>query len=242
MERPQAYAGWLGFISHEYFHTFNVKRLRPVELGPFDYEHPPRTASLWIAEGLTNYYGELNVTRAGLATPDGFLAQLSSHIHSLQNSPGRLLQTLERASLDVWESSLSGVQGDTSRTVNYYEKGPVVGFLLDARIRRATNNAKSLDDVMRLAYQRYSGARGYTPDQFRQTAEEVAGVDLAEFFRTALQTTEELDYTEALDWFGLRFDPPSESGEPPSWRLEPRKDATEAQREHLRLWLQPDAA
>ncbi len=237
MEKPQAYTGWLGFISHEYFHAFNVKRLRPVELGPFDYESPPRTASLWISEGLTNYYGELLVTRAGLAPPDGFLTQLSSHIHNLQFAPGRLVQTLERSSLDVWESSTSGVQGDTSKTVNYYEKGPVVGFLLDARIRRATANAKSLDDVMRLAYQRFSGDRGFTADQFRQTVEEVAGADLKEFFRTALQTTQELDYTEALDWFGLRFEPPSESGDPPSWKLEARKDATQAQRDRRSAWL-----
>lgn len=237
MARSQGYQGWLGFISHEYFHTFNVKRLRPVELGPFDYENPPRTASLWVAEGLTNYYGEMLVTRSGLAGPEVFLGHLSSHIHALQTAPGRLVQTLEQASLDVWSASFSGVRGDGSKTVSYYEKGPVVGFLLDAKVRRATGGAKSLDDVMRLAYQRYSGARGFTPDQFRKTAEEVAGIRLAGFFDDALRTTQELDYPEALDWFGLRFEPLSESDKGPSWRLQVREDATAEQREHLGAWL-----
>ena len=84
------------------------------------------------------------------------------------------------------------------------DKHLVVGFLLDARIRRATEGAKTLDDLMKLAYQRYSGERGFTAEQFRKTAEEVAGVDLKGWFRGAVASTEELDYTEALDWFGLR--------------------------------------
>ncbi len=237
MERPGSYQGWLGFISHEYFHTFNVKRLRPVELGPFDYENPPRTASLWIAEGLTNYYGELMVTRAGLAGPEGFLGHLSSHIHAVQTSPGRLVQTLEQASLDVWTSSRSGVGGDAKNTVNYYEKGPVVGFLLDAKVRRATGGLKSLDDVMRRAYQRYSGARGYTPDQFRQTAEEVAGIKLDAWFDVALRSTDELDYAEAMDWFGLRFEPRSDADTEPNWRLRVRDDASPEQRDHFHAWM-----
>ena len=130
---------------------------------------------------------------------------LSANISSLQNSPGRLKQTLEQASLDVWNSGTSGVGRDTKNLVSYYVKGPVVGFLLDARIQRVTGGRKSLDDVMRLAYKRYAGARGFTPEQFRKTAEDVAGVDLKEWFRKAISSVEELDYTEALDWFGLQF-------------------------------------
>src|SRR5262249_54956262 len=168
---------WLSFVSHEYFHAFNVKRLRPVELGPFDYEHPPSTKSLWIAEGLTTYCGDLIVARAGLATPRDFLELLSSHIGQLQHARGRLVQNLEEASLDVWNSGTSGVGRESATKLSYYVKGPVVGFLLDARIRRATAGKKSLDDLMRLAYKRYSGERGFTPEQFQATAEEVAGVN-----------------------------------------------------------------
>ena len=89
--------------------------------------------------------------------------------------------------------------------ISYYTKGAVLGFLLDGRIRAATAGAKSLDDVMRLAFARYSGARGFTPDDFRNVANEIAGVDLSPWFRTALESTGEVDYDPALDWFGLRF-------------------------------------
>jgi predicted metalloprotease with PDZ domain len=226
---------WLSFVSHEYFHAFNVKRLRPVELSSFDYERPPNTSSLWISEGLTTYGAELVVARAGLCNTQEFLSLLSSHISSLQTSPGRLKQTLAQASLDVWNSGTSGVGRDTQNLVSYYVKGPVVGFLLDAKIQRATGGKKSLDDVMRLAYKRYSGVRGFTPEQFRQTAEEVARIDLKAPFRQWLDSTEELDYVEALDWFGLRF----AEGTPParSWQLTARSDATMQQQSRLQAWL-----
>ena len=192
---PKANFSWLSFVSHEYFHAFNVKRLRPVELGPFDYENPPITSSLWIAEGLTTYCGDLIVVRAGLGSTEDYLSAMSSHIDQLQNSPGRLLQSLEQASQDVWKSGTSGVGRDRATKVSYYVKGPVVGWLLDARIRRATEDKQSLDDAMRLAYRRYSGERGFTPEEFRRTAEEVAGTDLKEWFRNAISSAEELDYT-----------------------------------------------
>jgi predicted metalloprotease with PDZ domain len=240
MRTPQGYRSWLAFVSHEYFHAYNVKRLRPVELGPFDYENQVRTSGLWVAEGLTTYYGDLVVARAGLLSTQEFLTRLSSQIRQLQRSPGRLVQTLDQASLDVWTTSFSGV-GGSARTVSYYVKGPVVGFLLDARIRHATQGARSLDDLMKLAYQRYSGARGFTAEQFAQTASEVAGGDLKEWLRKALRTTEELDFGEALDWLGLRFMPAEGGQAEPTWKLEVRPDATEAQKNHLNNWLRAEA-
>lgn len=236
MRTPATYVSWLNFIGHEYFHAFNVKRLRPVELGPFDYEKEPRTTGLWVAEGITSYYDGLLTTRAGLATTRDFLAALSGEIDRLQKSPGRLQQTLEQASLDVWTSSFSGIGGG-NKTVSYYVKGPVVAFLLDARVRQATRGARSLDDVMKLAYARYSGEKGFTAKQFRQTAEDVAGVDLRGWFKKSVGSTEELDFTEALDWFGLRFAPGSDGTK--TWKLEVRHDATSAQRDRLKAWLGP---
>jgi len=231
---PAGYRSWLEFVSHEYFHAFNVKRLRPVELGPFDYEQPPRTASLWMAEGFTSYYGDLALPRAGLNDADAYLASLSASIRQLQGQPGRHMQTVEQSSRDVWTNSFSGINTD-STTVSYYVKGQVIGFLLDARVRHATDGSKSLDDVMRLAYRRYSGPRGFTSEQFRETAAEVVGTDLSEWFRQALESTEELDYSEALEWFGLRF----AAGEDPAtqWTLEVRPDVSEVQRRNLRDWL-----
>jgi predicted metalloprotease with PDZ domain len=236
MRTPASYLSWLTFVSHEYFHAFNVKRLRPVELGPFDYEKEPRTTGLWVAEGITAYYDGLLTTRARLGTAKDFLARLSGNIDRLQKSPGRLQQTLEQASLNVWTSSLSGLGGD-NKTVSYYVKGPVVAFLLDAKVRQATKGAKSLDQVMKLAYERYSGEKGFPAEQFRKTAEEVAEVDLQAWFKKAVASTEELDYAEALDWFGLRFAPGD--GEAKTWRLEVRDDATAAQRGRLKAWLEP---
>jgi predicted metalloprotease with PDZ domain len=230
---PEAYRRWLGLMSHEYFHAFNVKRLRPVELGPFDFEHAPTTTSLWFSEGVTSYYGNLMIRRSGLGDNAEQLASLSSPIGQLQTSPGRLLQTLEQSSAEVWNNSLSGVNAAPT-TVSYYGKGLIVGFLLDAHIRHVTDDKKSLDDVMRLAYQRFGGERGFTADQFRATAESVAGVDLKAWFHKAIGSTEELDYTEALDWFGL-----SMSSE---WKLEPRPDATPAQRAHLQSWTDRQGA
>jgi predicted metalloprotease with PDZ domain len=222
------YLRWLNFISHEYCHAFNVKRLRPVELGPFDYEHEPHTPSLWISEGLTSYIGNLAALRAGLAPPDSFLAATSSQITQLQSSPGRLVQTLEQSSLDVWTSEgVSGVNTNADTSVSYYLKGQIVGFLLDAKIRRATNDRRSLDDVMRLAYRRYGAERGFTPEQFRATASEVAQTELTAWFARAVSSTEELDYAEVLDWYGLRFTPGT-------WKIEERTDVTPAQRNRLR--------
>ena len=113
----------------------------------------------------------------------------------------------------------------------------MLGLLLDARIRRVTQGRGSLDDVMRLAYRRFSDARGFTADEFRQTAEEVAGVDLGEWFRRSVSSTEDLDYSDVLEWYGLRFT--TGEGMTGSWRLESRPDATQAHRARVQAWLQP---
>ena len=229
------YPVWLNFVSHEYFHAMNVKRLRPVELGPFDYEAAPTTPSLWISEGLTTYFGDLMVARAGIVEPSQFLGWMSALIGQLQDTPGRLVQTLSQSSLDVWNSENSAVGMDRATTVSYYTKGPVVGFLLDAKIRRATHGRRSLDDVMRAAYASYSAARGFTPGQFRRVASTVAGLDLTDWFHRALDTTEELDYDEALAWYGLRFGDGQDAKD--RWRLDVRTDATAEQRAHLAALL-----
>jgi predicted metalloprotease with PDZ domain len=189
-----------------------------------------------VAEGITAYYDGLLTTRTGFGTAKDFLARLSGNIGRLQASPGRLKQTLEQASLDVWTSSFSGLGGD-NKTVSYYVKGPVVAFLLDAKVRQETKGARSLDDVMRLAYERYSGAKGFTSEKFRKTAEDVTGIDLEAWFKKAIGSTEELDYAAALDWFGLRF-APGEGGAQ-AWRLEERADATAVHRGRVRAWLEP---
>jgi predicted metalloprotease with PDZ domain len=213
----RGYLNWLELVSHELFHAWNVKRLRPVELGPFDYENEVTTRSLWIAEGVTSYYGRLLVRRAGLCTDAEYLAgrprsrrepdsdEPTGDVAQLQMTPGRLVQPLESSSFDSWIKFYRPDENAANTAISYYTKGAVVGWLLDAKVRKVTGGKKSLDDVMRLAYARYSGARGYTPAEFRAAARDVAGTDLSDWFRHALETTDDLDYAEALDWFGLRF-------------------------------------
>jgi predicted metalloprotease with PDZ domain len=196
---------WLGLAGHEMFHAWNVKRLRPVELDHFDYEHEVYTESLWVAEGLTSYYDDLLIARAGLMRRDDYFKRLSKQIDGLETSPGRLVQPLSAASFDAWIKYYRRDENFANSGVSYYTKGAVVGFLLDAEIRRATGGTKSLDDAMRLAYQRYSGERGYTPAELRKTLEEVAGTDLTPFWTAAVDSAGDLDYQRALDWFGLRF-------------------------------------
>ena len=217
MRTPRRYQGWLGLVAHEFFHAWNVKRLRPAALGPFDYEREVYTTDLWIAEGLTSYYDDLLVLRAGLSTRDEYLAALSNQIQALQTTPGRLVQPVADASYDAWIRHYRPDENSPNVAVSYYTKGAVVGFLLDMRVREATRGAKSLDDVMRLAYERFSGDRGYTEADFRRTASEVAGVDLASWFARTVDSTEELDYDAALAWLGLRFRVPGEARTDRGW-------------------------
>jgi predicted metalloprotease with PDZ domain len=217
MATDALYVGWLGLASHEYFHLWNVKRLRPVELGPFDYEREVYPRSLWISEGVTDYYANLQVLRAGLSSAGTYLAQLSDDIRSLQTTAGRLTQTVEMASFDAWIKYYRSDENSLNSSISYYTKGAVLGFVLDARIRAATNGARSLDDLMRAAFARFSGPRGFTAQEFRQTATEVAGSDLGGWFARALETTEEVDYAPALDWFGLEFRAIEPARGSPAW-------------------------
>jgi len=200
----RSYLRWLELASHEFFHAWNVKRLRPAELTPGEYETEPYTTSLGIAEGFTSYYAPLMVHRAGLSTEEELLATLSNTIRELQTTPGRLVQSLSLSSFDTWIKFYHPDENSGNTAISYYTKGAVAGFLLDARVRSATHGAKSLDDVMRLALARNSPG-GYTPAAFRAVASEVAGTDLSGWFARVFDSTAELEYHEALDWFGLRF-------------------------------------
>lgn len=203
------YVDWLSLASHEMFHAWNGKRLRPIELGPFDYEREAYTHSLWVVEGLTSYYDDLLVRRAGLSTRGEYLKLLSKQIERLQETPGRLRQSLSTASFDAWIKFYRPDENSANSSISYYTKGALVGWLLDAEIRRATQGERSLDDAMRLAYGRYSAARGYTQAEFRAVLSEVAGRSLDPQLSRWLDGTDELDFAPALDWFGLRFKTPA---------------------------------
>jgi len=215
--QEKEYRGWLALVSHEFFHTWNVKRLRPVELGPFDYEREVHTESLWIAEGVTSYYDDLLLRRAGLLTREQYLEKLSEAIERLQTTPGRRVMDLTDASFDAWIKQYRPDENSVNTAVSYYNKGQIVAWLLDAEIRRRTGGERSLDDVLRAAWQQFSGKRGFRHDELLALATELAGSDLGDlgpFFKTTLETGEELSYEAALDWYGLRFGGPEpEEGE-----------------------------
>lgn len=200
-----SYLQWLGLVSHELFHAWNGKKLRPIELESFDYENEVYTESLWMVEGLTSYYADLAVHRAGLSTEDEYLEALSSHIRTLQTTPGRAIQPVALASYDAWVKYYRRDENSRNSSVSYYSKGAVLGFLLDMQIRASTGGAKTLDDLMRLLYSRFSETRGFTSNDIRSAAQQLAGVDMSKWFTKALNTTEDLDYSTALKWLGLEF-------------------------------------
>lgn len=232
----EGYDALLSLVSHEFFHAFNVKRLRPRELGPFDYEQPPHTRSLWVAEGLTCYYTDLLLCRAGLRSRTWLLGRLSEQIALLQTTPGRLQQTLEQSSLDVWANSFSGLTPNEN-SVSYYIKGHIVGWLLDAQIRQATGGDASLDNLMRLAITRYGGASGFTPDEFRALVEQFGDAPLGSWLEQATASTNELDYAPALAWFGLCF---AVDEAQPTWRIDIDQAAGEEQQRRLASWAVGD--
>ena len=193
------------FLSHEYFHHYNVKRIRPVELGPFNYDKGSPTTMLWISEGFNNYYDELIVKRAGIISQEEYVKMVQERINSYVNKPGRKFQTAADASYNTWADGPFGRQDDEAyKTISVYEKGSLLGLILDLHIRHLTQNKKSLDDVMRALYSEYYNKlnRGFTEKEFRELAEKIAGQSLPEFF-DYVNTTRELDFKKYLSYAGV---------------------------------------
>jgi predicted metalloprotease with PDZ domain len=199
------YRGWLNLASHEFFHTWNIRRLRPKVLVDYDYENEVYTPSLWIAEGLTSYYEDLLLVRAGLFDRDEFIQSLSRSIQQLQRTEGRLVQSLRDSSHDAWIKFYRPESNSASTQISYYTKGAIVSLLLDTRIRVATKGEKSLDDVLRLFWKKHKGDAGYLESDFREICNQLAGEDLSEWFGSTVDSTNELNYQEMADWYGLEI-------------------------------------
>jgi len=202
---PKGYLGWLSYVSHEYFHNFNVKRIRPIALGPFNYDMANLTDMLWVSEGLTVYYQDIVLVRAGLMTRDQYLNKMAKAIASFENAQGHHYQSATESSLNTWNSS-SGIGGDRNTTISYYDDGAMLGAMLDLKIREASENRKSLDDVMRGLYETYylQKHRGFTDAEFRQACESAAGADLSEVFSYA-STTTDVNYAKYFAYAGLNL-------------------------------------
>lgn len=186
--------------SHEFFHTWNVKQIRPKVLGPFDYTKAVRTRNLWFAEGVTDYYAHVLPFRGGLKDSAALLQGLADQIGQLQSSSVRKTKTAEDASWEAWENGGFGV-GDLS----YYTKGLVIGLLFDAAIRNATDGQRSLDDVMRKLMKDHALPKpGYGEDDLRVAINAIAGKDLSALYNRMVRSTQEMPYDLMHD-VGLRW-------------------------------------
>ncbi|MFN2455786.1 MAG: M61 family metallopeptidase [Pyrinomonadaceae bacterium] len=205
--RPEtSYQGFLRLVAHEYFHLWNVKRIRPDALGPFDYTKENYTRLLWVAEGLTSYYENILTRRAGLISDKDTLKDFASNIQNTQNTPGRLVMSAEEASFDSWIKFYRPDENSVNSQISYYDKGQLLGLLLDLQIRKLSGGAHSLDDVMRYLYNEFfKKNRNYTPEDFQRAAELQAGKSLDDFFRRYVRGREELDYNDALSAAGLQL-------------------------------------
>lgn len=208
----------LDTAAHEFFHVWNVKRLRPIELGPWDFTRPANTRGLWIAEGITNYYGHLMQRRAGLWDDARFWSELRDQISKVENAPGSRLMSAEESSLSApfIDDAPHAQQTNLANTaISYYPKGEVIGLTLDLLIRGKTRGKASLDEVMLRMYEEfflkspnasyYLRGRGYRNEDFERVVSEVAGTDMSDFFRRHVRGVEPPPYEEAFAQVGLRF-------------------------------------
>ncbi|RMH13503.1 MAG: M61 family peptidase [Planctomycetota bacterium] len=205
-DSPDSYRGFLGLVSHEFFHTWNVKRFRPAGISPYDYAHENYTRSLWMAEGTTSYYDDLTLARVGLIDLDEYMKRLGRTIDALRSRPGREVQSLEESSFDAWiKFNKSGPDRDNT-TVSFYGKGALASLVIDMEIRRLTGNERSLDDVMRLMFEQFPhGSDGYTPEDVVTIASAVAGTDLDPIFETCVRRAGPLPLEDALAHVGLEL-------------------------------------
>ncbi len=200
------YTDFLTLVAHEFFHAWNVKRIRPDALGPFDYNNENYTKLLWVAEGLTSYYEALLLQRAGLMSERKFFEYNSNVIRNVEGKPGRRQQSVEEASFDAWVKYYRQDENSVNTQISYYDKGALLGLLLDLEIRRRSDGKKSLDDVMRSLYRDFSQKnRNYTPADMQRVCETAAGGSLDEFFNRFVRGRDDLDYNTGLNAVGLRL-------------------------------------
>jgi predicted metalloprotease with PDZ domain len=204
--------------AHEFFHAWNVKRIRPRPLGPFDYSQMVHTPSLWISEGLTSYYGSLSVVRAGLVTPQQYLDGIARLITEFEKAPGRTERSIEDTSWDTWLLGNKVIRQDNNlanTAYSYYNGGQIMGHILEFAIRQDTNNQKSLDDWMRLLYSHYALPKpGFEPDDAVRAASEIAGQDVNDIFRRYISGKEPIPYESYFAYAGVSVEKKLDSAKP----------------------------
>ena len=199
------YKNFLSLVAHEYFHLWNVKRLRPVALGPFDYDNENYTSNLWIAEGFTAYYDNLILRRAGFYFEDKYLNILENDMNLVENQPGTRIQPLAESSFDAWTKAYRPNENSKNTTISYYNKGSLVAMVMDLAILNSTKGAKRLDDVMKAMYEEFyiKQRRGFTDAEFKSMAEKIAGISFNKIYDKYVNGTEAIDYQTYLGYAGF---------------------------------------
>ncbi|WP_338877105.1 PDZ domain-containing protein [Spirosoma sp. SC4-14] len=201
------YKNFLTLVAHEYFHLWNVKRIRPIALGPFDYENENYTHMLWLSEGCTSFYEDYILRRAGFHTPEAYLSIVARDITGIENQPGVRVQSVAESSWDAWIKAYRPNENSSNSTISYYSKGSVLGTLLNLAILAGSNGERNMDDLMRYLYAEYykKQKRGFTDEEFRRAAEQIAGRKLDDFFNIAVNTADPINYNAYFEPVGLRL-------------------------------------
>jgi len=199
------YINFLSLFAHEHFHVWHVKRIRPERLGPFDYQRENLTRDIWTIEGITSYYNDLTLLRAGLIAPAKFLSLLADNIKRLESIPGRHEESIEESSFNAWIGIYRPHENSVNASVSYYLKGAIVSVLLDVFLRTETAGEKSLDDVLRYLWHHHSKERGYPEGSLETIIEDATGVDVRDVFDILVRGTEDPDYTDYFEGIGLEL-------------------------------------
>jgi len=203
----RGYQGFLSLVAHEHFHLWNVKRLRPIALGPFDYDRENYTTDLWIAEGFTAYYQDIIVRRTNLYPVENYLGVLAADINYVANQPGNKVQALADASYDAWIKYYRPNENSVNTNISYYNKGSIMAMMFDLEIINDTHGKYALDDVMKYMYSTYykTKKRGYTDLEFKQGLEKFAGKNLDEFYKKYVYGLDDIDFNKYLAYAGYRL-------------------------------------
>jgi predicted metalloprotease with PDZ domain len=201
------YIDFLNLVAHEYFHLWNVKRIRPIELGPFNYDEENYTSLLWVMEGFTSYYDELILRRTGFYTEEEFLAKLQSSINYVEGTPGSRVQPVAHASFDAWVKAYRPNENSSNTTMTYYSRGSVLASLIDAMIVADSDGKKCLDHFMQHLYVTYFEGlkRGFSEAEFKTELAKFVGKNMDDFFAKYVDGTEVIPYKEFYGPVGLNI-------------------------------------
>lgn len=212
----KAYLGFISLVAHEYFHLWNVKRMRPKELGPFDYDSENYTDLLWVMEGFTSYYDELVLRRAGFYSEDDYLAKLFGTINYVENQPGNLVQPVAHASFDAWIKAYRPTENSVNTTISYYSKGQLLAAMLDLYIINKFQGKKSLDQFLQVLYADFYKKNdvGFTEQEFQSTLEKFLGEDMNWFFNDYVYGTKLIDYPVFFSGVGIQIENTENTAKP----------------------------